>query len=37
MKIKKDDQVLNSRLYINTLTNQGSGHFCVFLYNFRIL
>ena len=25
MKIKKGDTVLNSRLYINTLTNQGSG------------
>ncbi len=36
MKIKKGDTVLNSRLYIHTLANRGSGYFCVFLYNFRI-
>lgn len=36
MKIKKGDNVLNSRLYIYTLANQGSDYFCVFLYNFKI-
>ena len=35
MKIRKNDTVLNSRIYIYTLANQGSG-LLFYNYNFRI-